>query len=89
MNEENYEIFGNYVIVESVKRMRRARKGILHYCQMIEKHPDDDRVGMWHYEIVNAASSYMLEWEWLNTHADRFTRTNMKAICDKIRREGL
>lgn len=89
MNEENYEIFGNYVIVESVKRMRRARKGILHYCRMIEKYPDDDRVGDWHYKIINFASEEMHEWKWLNVHADRFTRTNMKAICDKIRREGL
>ena len=45
---------------------------------MIEKHPDDDRVGDWHYKIINFASEEMREWKWLNVHADRFTRTNMK-----------
>ena len=89
MNEEKYEIFGNYVIVDSVKRMRIARKKIIRYCRMIEKNPDDDRVGMWHYKIINLASEYMNEWKWLNTQADKFTACDMKAVCDKIRREGL
>lgn len=89
MNEENYEIFGNTIILDSVKNLKRCRKYILHYCRMIEKHPDDDRVGLWHYRIVNAASTYMQEWKWLNTHADNFTVCDMKAVCDKIRREGL